>query len=371
VGKKLNKAETSVFAVLLGFLLGSIILLCTGRNPLGMFASLLQAVTGLSLMDGFAFFPRNIGEFIIQVLPIALTGLSVGFAFRTGLFNIGAEGQFMIGSLSTGLVALALPIPAPFHVPLCLLAALLGGALWGAIPGLLKAYFNIHEVVVSIMMNYAGLYFSNFVILHVIGTVDQIKTKPYPRSAFLQDPFLSSISGGSRLNWGFVVAALAFVAYWFIIEKTSFGYGLRAVGFNKEAARANGMSVKRDTVLSMAIAGAFSGLGGAVVAMGTFGLNRYLPGFENYGMDGIAVALVGMNTAPGILLSALLFGMLKAGGSLMQSQSIPKEIGSIISASIVFFVALKLGLEAILAKWRSRRGAPTGPVAQTDAEENR
>jgi simple sugar transport system permease protein len=344
----------SLAAVGLGFAVGSIILLCTGRNPMAMFKALFMAVSGINLKTG-SFNPRYIGEFVIQVLPILLTGLSVGFAFRTGLFNIGTEGQLMVGGLAATFVALFVKAPIAIHLPLAVLAAMAGGALWGAVPGFLKAFFNIHEVVVSIMLNYTALYFCNFSLLHLIGTVDRIKTKEFPASAVFRDQFLSSLTNGSRLNWAIVPAALAIVAYWFVMEKTSFGYGLRAVGFNKEAARAAGMRVRRDTVLSMAISGAFSGLAGAAICMGTFGLSRYLPGFEGYGLDGIAVALVGANAAPGILLSSLLFGMLKTAGPLMQSAQIPREIGGIISSSIVLFVAMKYGIELVAA--RSRRAA--------------
>ncbi len=354
--KNPQAAMVSLIAICGGFLLGSVILLATGRNPLDMLASLFFAVSGVNLA-GPSFNARYIGEFIIQVLPIALTGLSVGFAFRTGLFNIGSEGQLMMGALGATMVALWVRAPAFIHIPLAFLAAFLAGALWGAIPGFLKARFNIHEVVVAIMLNYSALYFSNYFLLYVIGTVDKIKTSPFPASALLQHPLLSAISNGSRLNWGFIPVVLALLAYWFIINKTSFGYELRAVGFNKDAARAAGMSVNRDIVLSMAISGGFAGLAGAVICMGTFGLGRYLPSFEYYGFDGIAVALVGNNDALGILLSSMLFGMLKAAGPLMQSRSIPKEIGGIISSSIVLFVAMKRGIDYLLPKIIRRRGA--------------
>jgi general nucleoside transport system permease protein len=362
VAKKAGPGLLAVLSVAGGFLLGSVILLCTGRNPLHMYRALFMGVTGINLASG-GFNPRLLGEFVIQVMPILLTGLAVGFAFRAGHFNIGAEGQLMMGALFAASAALWIHAPAWIHVPLCILAALAGGALWGAIPGILKAFFNIHEVVVTIMLNYAGLYLSNLLILYGIGTLDRVKTAPFPGTAVLKSPFLEGITAGSRLNWAFIPVLLAVAVYWIVIEKTSFGYGLRAAGHNKEAARAAGMPVKRDTVLSLAISGAFAGLAGGVISLGTFGFGRFLPSFEQYGYDGIAVALVGANTAPGIFLSAALFGALKAAGPLMQSAQIPKEIGSIISSSIVLFIAMRLGIERLieLASGRRIRAASDAP----------
>jgi general nucleoside transport system permease protein len=343
-------------SILLGFALGSAVLAATGRNPAAMFLALFQGLTGVSLKAG-SFNPRYIGEFIIQSMPIILTGLSVGFAFRVGLFNIGAEGQVMAGSMAAIAVALWVKAPPGVHVVLVLLAAMAAGGLWGAIPGYLKARFNVHEVVMTIMMNYVAINLNNLLIVNAFGSADRIKTAIFPPSALLRDPALSALTNGSRLNWGFVPVLLAVAVSWFIIERTTFGYSLRAVGFNKEAAKYAGMKVNRNIVLSMIIAGAFAGLAGAVITVGTFNYGRALPSMEGYGMDGIAVALVGGNAAIGILLSGLLFGMLKAAQPLMQSQGIPKDIASIIQASIVLFVAMKYGIDFLIGRIGRRKGS--------------
>ncbi len=355
-GAKRRKVLIPLVAVGLGFVLGSIVILMTGKSPLLMFNAIIQGITGLNLMSG-SFNPRHIGELVVQAMPIILTGLSVGFAFRTGLFNIGAEGQLMVGALAATAVALTVKAPTAIHVPLILLAGMGAGAIWGAVPGFLKARFNVHEVVVTIMLNYTALHFNNWTILNVFGSVDRVKTADFPLTALLKDPWLASFTNGSRLNWGFVPVILAVLAYWFIIEKTTFGYGLRAVGFNKEAARYAGMKVDRNVVLSMVIAGAFAGLAGAIITTGTFSFGRALPAAEGYGFDGIAVALVGMNMAPGVLLAGLLFGVLKSAGPLMQSAGIPREIGGIIQASIVMFVAMKLGIERIIDIAKGKRAS--------------
>jgi simple sugar transport system permease protein len=352
-------------AVLLGFVVGSIVILITGKSPLLMFNAMLQGVTGISLSAG-TFNPRYIGELVIQSMPIILTALCFGFAARTGLFNIGAEGQLMVGSLAATAVALLVKAPTFIHVPLILGAAMLAGALWGAIPGFLKARYNVHEVVVTIMLNYTALHFNNWTILNIFGSADRVKTAMFGPTALLKDPWLESITNGSRLNWGFVPVLLAVVIYWFIIEKTTFGYGLRAVGYNKDAAKYAGMKVNRNIVMSMMIAGAFAGLAGAVITTGTFGFGRTLSVAEGYGFDGMAVALVGANQAPGIVLAGLLFGMLKAAGPLMQSKGIPKEIGGIIQASIVLFVAMKYGIELIINLVRKRRHDQAALVADVE-----
>lgn len=345
--KKDRKFWIPLAAALLGFILGAIIVLVTGKNPLLMLNAMVQGFTGINILRG-SFNARYIGEFLIQSMPIILTGLSVGFAFRTGLFNIGAEGQLMVGSLAATFVALYVKAPLFIHLPLVLIAAMVAGGIWGAIPGFLKAIFNVHEVVVTIMLNYVALHLNNWVLLKGIGTLDKVKTSVFPASAMLKSKWLEQITNGSRLNWGFIPMSLSIIAFWFIIEKTTFGYSLRATGFNRDAANYAGMKVKRNIVLSMMIAGAFAGLAGAILTTGTFGFGRTLPVAEGYGFDGIAVALVGATSAVGILLAGLLFGMLKAAGPLMQSQGIPKEIGGIIQAAIVIFVAMKYGIERIV-----------------------
>jgi simple sugar transport system permease protein len=348
-----EKLVFSLVAVVLGFAVGALIIVATGRSPGAMFSAMFQSFTGLS---GQGFNARYVGEFFVQAMPIILTGLSIGFAYRTGLFNIGAEGQFMVGALGATIVALLpLGLPGFIHLPLVLLGAMAAGAAWAAVPGLLKAIFNVHEVVIGIMMNYVAFHLNNWVVLEVYRSVDRVKTPPFPASALLEDKALETLFGGSRMNWGFVPVILALACYWFVINKTSFGYGLRAVGFNKEAARYAGMKVERNVVASMAISGAFAALAGAVVTVGVFNFGRALPAAEGYGFDGIAVALVGGLEAGGILLAGLLFGMLKAAGPLMQIDRIPKEIGSIISSSIVFFVAIQYGIKLMADRLKPKR----------------
>lgn len=349
-----SKLFVPIVAILLGFALGAAVLVATDRSPIDMFYAMLQSVSGKNLRAD-TFNPRYIGEFVVQSMPIMLTGLSVGFAFRTGLFNIGAEGQLMMGSIAAVAVGLGIQAPPVVHVVLVILAAMLAGGLWGAIPGFLKARFNVHEVVVTIMLNYVALFMNNWAIVAIFKSADSVKTAAIPETGLLKSVLLAELTNGSRLNWGFVPVLLSILVYWFIIEKTTFGFSLRAVGFNKDGAQYAGMKVNRNIVSSMIIAGAFAGLAGAVITVGTFSFGRALPAAEGYGFDGIAVALVGGNAALGVFFSGLLFGMLKAAQPLMQSQGIPKEVASIIQASIVLFIAMKFGIEYLMKKLKPRK----------------
>jgi simple sugar transport system permease protein len=179
------------------------------------------------------------------------------------------------------------------------------------------------------------------------------KTPNLPQSAQLDSGFLQGLTNGSNLNYGFFIALLSVLAYWWVMERTRLGFSLRATGLNRDAAQASGINANRSAVVSMAVAGAFAGLAGAVVALGSFNFGRVLSGLDNYGFSGIAVALVGNSTGMGIGLSGLLFGLLASGQPLMQSRGIPKEITLIISGLVVVFVSLRAGVRMFIA-WRRR-----------------
>lgn len=340
VNEKNHKFIVPILSVLFGFLAGAIIMLITNINPLEGYGALINGVLGNS---------RKFGEWIVTSSPLILTGLAVAFGFRTGLFNIGAEGQLIVGSFAAVAAGILISAPAIIHIPLVLIIAALAGALWAFIPGILKAKYKVHEVVVTIMLNYAALYLVNYGVKSLPESTNT-KTALINKSASLSSEFLSSITGGSRLHWGILVAIFAAVLYWFIIEKTTFGYELRSVGFNPDASQYAGMKVDRNMVLSMMISGAFAGLAGAMISLGTFDYARVMGGFENYGFDGIAVALLGNNSGFGIVISGLLFGALKSGSSAMALASVPKEIASIIMAFIVLFAAMNYGIKRLLIK---------------------
>ena len=286
----------------------------------------------------------------------------MAFAARTGLFNIGGEGQYIVGLTVAQVIALLGPEIPVLHWVIAIIGAIAIGAVWGGIVGFLKAKYEVSEVVATIMLNYIALYLSRIVIMAIPGT-NTYKTVDFPVTASLRVDFLSVITNGSTLNLGIFLAVIAVIIYWFLMEKTNVGFGLRATGFNKEAARYGGISVVTSVVISMAVAGAFAGLGGGIVALGSFRYGRVLSGMDNYGFTGIAVALVGNNTAIGTLLSGLLFGLLAAAQPLMQSRQIPKEITFIIQGLIVVFIAIRSGLRIYL-NWRAKKALEKQVLAE-------
>ena len=193
------------------------------------------------------------------------------------------------------------------------------------------------------------------------------RTVDFPETASLRADFLSAITNGSTLNLGIFLVIISVVLYWFLMEKTNLGFGLRATGFNKDAARYGGIPVVTSVVISMAVAGAFAGIGGGVVALGSFRYGRVISGMDNYGFTGIAVALVGNNTAVGTLLAGLLFGLLAAAQPLMQSKQIPKEITFIIQGLIVVFIAIRAGIRLFL-KWKTKKALEKAMVENQSAE---
>ena len=319
-----------IIAVLLGMLVGTIIMLITDYDPVAAFGALWNGAFGDSYFTG---------ETIRQITPYILAGLAVAFAFRTGLFNIGVEGQLIVGWLAAVWVGVAFELPKVIHLPLAVLAGAAAGALWAFIPGLLKARFRVHEVIVTIMMNYVALHVTNYIIRSVLSESSD-RTELVHQSASLRSPFFESLTDYSRLHWGIFIALICVFIMWFILEKTSRGYELKAVGFNQHASEYAGMNVKSNIIMSMVISGAFAGLAGAMEGLGTFGYAATKGGFTGVGFDGIAVALLGANGPIGIILAAILFGSLKVGALNMPLEAgVPNELVDIIIALIVFFVA--------------------------------
>ncbi len=277
-------------------------------------------------------------ESLVQSTPYIFAGLSVALGFRVGLFNIGAEGQIFIGAMTSVYAGYAITgLPAYIHIPIALLAGALGGALWGFVPGFLKAKTGAHEVIITIMMNYIAFKLTDFMINGPMQDPNEYtpKTPWIQESAkltrFFQDPI--------RFHLGFFVAlGVAFLIYW-LLFKTTWGFELRTVGSNPNGARYAGINTTRSTVIAMSLAGSLAGLAGANEVLG---LNyRLVPSFSSgYGFDSIALALLGKNHPFGVVLSALLFGFLRNGSRQMQLKSgVPIDIVSILQALILAFIA--------------------------------
>ena len=348
----------SLAVVILGFLVGTLLIVLVGRNPAGMYEAIFQNISGFSVNQRtgeWVWNPRYIGEWFVSSLPLVLCGLSMGFAARTGLFNIGAEGQYVAGLTAAQFAAFFFPRIPGLHWMLAVAAAIAAGAVWGGVVGYLKAKFKVSEVVATIMMNYIALYLSRYLTMLIPGT-NTYKTLDFPGTVQLTNGFLETITNQSRLNNGLFLTLAAITFYWLVMEKTRLGYSLRATGFNKEAARYGGIGVNMNITTAMAIAGAFAGLAGAIVSLGSFSYGRVLAVQDGYGFDGIAVALVGNSNAWGIALAGLLFGMLKSSQPLMQSRQIPKEITVIIMGLIVVFISLRAGVKLII-EWQMKEKA--------------
>ncbi|GEL75816.1 ABC transporter permease [Tenuibacillus multivorans] len=328
--QKLKGTWIPLVAIGFGLLAGAIIMLLFGYNPIQGY---------IALWNGAFENPYFTGETIRLMTPYILSGLAVAFAFRSGLLNIGVEGQVFVGWLAAVWVGTAFSLPAFIHLPLAILAAAVAGGLWGFVPGYLKAKYQVHEVIITIMMNYIALYSTNAIIRNVL--TDQGERTDYiAESASLKSAWLTELMEFSNIHFGIILAIFSALFYWYFIEKTKYGFELKAVGFNRDASKYAGMSVKRSIIMSMVISGGFAGLAGAMEGLGTFGYMSLQNSFTNIGFDGIAIALLGGNTAIGVILASGLFGVLKNGAlNMPTSAGVPHELVDIITALIIFFVA--------------------------------
>jgi len=352
VGPFLQRLILPVGAIILALLVGAIFILAIGKNPITAYAALLQGAFG----NTFA-----IGETLENTTPLILTGLAVAFAFRAKLFNIGGEGQFLMGALAGTWVGANLALPAVIHLPLTLLAGVIAGGLWGGIAGLLKAARGVHEVISTIMLNFIAIFFISYM---VTGPMKEVSALDIPQTARVADTAqLMKILPPSRLSAGIIIALLAAALIWWLLWKTTVGYEVRAVGLNFFAAEFAGIRPNYNMFLAMLISGGLAGLGGAIIISGLF--LRYQHGFEpGYGFTAIAVSLVGANNPPGVVLAALLFATLSQGALGMQNVAgVPQDIVLVIQALVIFFVAAPQIVQA-LPQWLERRRAAAQAAAE-------
>ena len=340
---------SSALVVVIGLLMGLIILLIS--NP-------AQAWPAFSTILTFGFTSmRNVGDVLLNAAPIILTGLSVAFAFKTGLFNIGASGQFTIGAFFAIYISVEFTfLPPAVRIVLAILSAIVGGALWGAIPGLLKAYRNVHEVISSIMTNYIGMFLVNFLIINNIFDQGRGTSTRLPDDSTLPTMGMGYIFRdnirSSHVNIGIIIAIAAAIAIYILLEKTVFGYELKAVGFNKDAAKYAGMNQNRSIVLSMMISGALAGLAGALNYMGATGLSMStMDVLAAEGFTGISVAFLGLSHPLAIIFSGTLISYLYLGGARMQAFGFSIEIVEIVISIIIYFCAFVSLVKLFLQRW--------------------
>lgn len=301
-------------------------------DPFKIFAA-LQSGEALAIRRAFnPFF-----ESLVQSTPYIFAGLGVGLGFKTGLFNIGAEGQLFMGAIFSVWVGFAVTgLPAIIHVPLALFAGAVGGAVWGFIPGWLKAKTGAHEVINTIMMNYVAFRLSEWLLRGPLMRPETFN----PVSPFIQDSakLYRFFDKPIRFHLGFFIAlGVAWLVYWFMF-KTKWGFELRTVGANPRAARYAGMNIVRNTVLAMSLSGALAGLAGANEVLGV-NYNLALAFSSGYGFDAIALALLGKSHPAGIVAASILFGFMRAGATKMQVAGIPVDIITIIQSFVIAFIA--------------------------------
>jgi simple sugar transport system permease protein len=316
-----------VISVLLALIAGGLIIALFGFDP---FAA------GINLLMGSFGNKNAIGETLVKTIPLIFTGLGYALAARCGMVNIGAEGQlYMGGFLSTLTGVYITNLPGVIHLPLAVLAGFIGGGLWGLLAGWLKVKFGASEVITTIMLNYIAQFWVSFLV------TGPMKEPPgtFPQSSpILETAVLPRIISGTRLHLGIVLALLCVYAFYFFLWKTTTGYETRVVGLNPEAALYAGMKPAKNILLGMFLAGGFAGLAGTCEILGV--QLRMIANFSpGYGFDGIAVALLGQNTPIGVILAALLFGMIRAGANIMQMNSrVPVSVVYIIQGLVILFV---------------------------------
>jgi len=342
---------SALMAIVVGMLFGLIIMLISNPSQaLGGFgAIIISPITGG---------PRVIGQVLYFATPLILTGLGVGFAFKTGLFNIGASGQFTMGGYAAIMIGVYGGNLGGFQWVIGILVATVAGAAWASIPGLLKAYANVHEVISSIMMNYIGMYLVNYLIRKTCYNSLKNESLAVMPSANIPKMGLNHIFPGSFVNGGFIIALIAVAVVYIILQKTTFGYELKAVGYNKDAAKYAGINEKKSIVYSMMISGALCGLGGALIYLaGTGKQYTVVDILANEGFNGIVVALLGLSHPIGVALGALFIGYITVGGFNMQLYDFVPEIINIITATIIYSAACALIFKGLFHKIFKKKSA--------------
>jgi ABC-type uncharacterized transport system permease subunit len=331
-------------AVFTALVLGIVIIMLTGVP----FSEALRAYG--ALLEGAVGSVRALSETLTAATPLILAGLSVALAFRAGLFNIGGEGQILIGGMFAVFIGFSFTgLPFPIHLIIAILGGILGGMVWGFIPGFLKAKTGAHEVITTIMLNYIAYRLIDYLLKTTIfqreGRNDPV-SKSVESSAQLPG-ILAWLDPALRVNAGFIVALFAAGFVFWLLFRTTLGFEFRAVGASPSAARYAGISVGKVYILAMVFAGALAGLAGTGQVLGVLG--RATPGFSaSLGFDGIAVALLGRSNPWGVVAAALLFGGLRAGGQQMQvSANVGIDLISVIQALIIIFVAAPALISAI------------------------
>lgn len=334
----------SVTSIIIGLLFGFVLLLILNAKnaPAGMANMLTNGI-------------KSIGNVLYTATPLIMVGLAVGFAFKVGLFDIGASGQYTMGAIVALIFAIVFQLP--WYV--CLVGAVIGGAIWGSVPGLLKAFFNVNEVITSIMMNWIGMNLANLIVPNIPvmlasswGANNSDRTAALASAnpnAIVPKAGLDKLLNYSNLNVGIIIAIVVAIIMWVILTKTTFGFELRACGLNRNGAIYAGINAKKNIVFSMVIAGALAGLGGGLYYLAGGAQYTLVQEILSTGFDGISVALLANSNPIGCIFSAFFISYLRLGGIAMQSQSFATEATDIVISVIIYLAAFSLLLKIKLS----------------------
>ena len=350
--KTIEGLATPFVAIVIALLIGAGVMLVTGNNPVTAYGALFSGAFGSTV---------NLSNTFASAIPLILSGLGVAIGFKAGLFNIGAEGQYWIGSMAAVWIGYSVHGLSPvLHISLAIVTGMLAAGLWaGIIPGLAKAYVGAHEVITTMMMSYIAIFLSHYMLEN--GPMMQPGFTPQS-PVILPSATLSKLMERTQLSWGLVIALAACVVVYWLLNKTTLGYRLRAVGLNARAASYAGINVPFHLVLALFISGMLAGLAGAVQMLGV--QHRLYDSFSSgYGFTAIVVALLANNNPFGVILASIFFASLSTGGQSMQLVSgVPAHLTDVISGIIIFLVATKDIVQIVQRRWRKRQ--PLAPVKE-------
>ncbi|SEK18948.1 simple sugar transport system permease protein [Carnobacterium iners] len=339
---KSSQATIPLVAILIALFIGAIVMLIGGYNPIVAYESLVLKIFG-SVYD--------MGETVRAIIPLILSGFAVAVASKAGIFNIGVDGQIIMGAVSSLLVGTLIDLPPIIHGIVAIVVGIIAGGLWGVLIASLKTRFGINEVISSIMLNYIALYLSHMLIKSFAAQEGTARSSLIKESASIGFPSLNTLFSGARIHWGFIILPFIIFAFYYFFEKTRWGYETKTVGLNPDAANYSGMKVNGILIRTMFISGALGGLIGALDTLGVYGYVAIVSSTSGVGFDGIAIALLGGNSTLGTTLSGILIGALDYGSQGMQfGAGVPSEIIGIVISLIIFFVAAPGIVKALLPK---------------------
>ncbi|MCI6305703.1 MAG: ABC transporter permease [Subdoligranulum sp.] len=325
----------TLISIVVGFAVGAVFLAAVQINVGAAYGKLFTSIFANA---------KSLSYSVVYATPLIILGLSVAFSFRTGVFNIGAEGQFVVGSMAACVVGILVPAPAIVLVPLCVLVSAVAGAVWGMIVGILKVKWGINEVLSMIMFNWIAFYLSNYIAglpaIKSDGNAEATKNVQEAAMILLPKSVISKLGLCNSANWGIFVAILLSIFCYVVIEKTTLGFSLKAVGSNRDAAEYAGINVNRAVLTALGISGAMGGIAGAMNLLGMGQRISIFTAQEGYGFQGIIAALIGNSNPLGVFFGGLFYGAIKYGGSRLNLIGAPSEVVNVIMGTVVFFIAI-------------------------------